>query len=141
MSENTPEWSLHKQPRDCMGGDHYEYSIFLGDEIVLMVDLAPGQLEHRLVMVIDACANHTRLTRENEALATVALNLESQLRVEQQDYAKIFAENEAMRKALEEAERFMDYFAEGRTSFEGGGTPKTCLADIRAALASLKEPS
>ena len=82
-----------------------------------------------------------RLTRENEALATVALNLESQIRVEQQDYAKIFAENEAMRKALEEAERFMDYFAEGRTSFEGGGTPKTCLADIRAALASLKEPS
>lgn len=37
--------------------------------------------------------------------------------------------------ALTEAERFLDYFTEGRTFFPGGGTPKTCLAGIRAAIA------
>ena len=42
---------------------------------------------------------------------------------------------DAMRDALKEAERFLDYFAEGRTSFVGAGTPKSCLAQIRAALA------
>jgi hypothetical protein len=36
--------------------------------------------------------------------------------------------------ALKEARRFMEYFAEGRTSFVGSGTPQTCLAQIDAAL-------
>lgn len=37
-------------------------------------------------------------------------------------------------EALKEAERFMTYFAEGHLSFEGPGTPLSCLAQIRAAL-------
>ncbi len=37
--------------------------------------------------------------------------------------------------ALREAWRFMDYFAEGRTSFVGPGTPKSCLARIDAYFA------
>lgn len=43
--------------------------------------------------------------------------------------------NKKMKAALEEAERFMAYFA-GETggSFVGPGTPQTCLAQIRAAL-------
>lgn len=43
--------------------------------------------------------------------------------------------NKQMRAALEEAERFMAYFA-GETggSFVGPGTPQSCLAQIRAAL-------
>jgi len=43
--------------------------------------------------------------------------------------------------ALKEAERFMEYFA-GETDnvFVGSGTPKECLAQIRAALAAPWEP-
>jgi hypothetical protein len=52
----------------------------------------------------------------------------------------LMREKEAMVIALEEAERFMDYFAEGRTGFQGPGTPKSCLAMIRGALA-LKKPA
>lgn len=42
-------------------------------------------------------------------------------------------------EALREAERFMAYFA-GETggSFVGSGTPQTCLASIRAALAAME---
>ena len=39
------------------------------------------------------------------------------------------------RTALAEAERFMEYFtSEGPRSFEGPGTPQSCLAMIRVAL-------
>jgi len=44
-------------------------------------------------------------------------------------------------EAPQEAERFMDYFAGDRTSFEGSGTPMSCLTQIREALAALKETS
>ncbi len=44
--------------------------------------------------------------------------------------------------ALREAERFLDYFANGRTSFSGGGTPRTAHDQVRAAIAkALGEPS
>jgi hypothetical protein len=46
---------------------------------------------------------------------------------------------EALVSALREAERFLDYFAEGRTAFVGPGTPKSCLAQVRAALAKAEE--
>jgi hypothetical protein len=46
---------------------------------------------------------------------------------------------EALTKALTEAERFMSYFAnETDGHFSGDGTPTTCLAEIRAALAQVK---
>lgn len=38
--------------------------------------------------------------------------------------------------ALVEAVRFLDYFANGRTGFVGGGTPLSCLEQARAALAA-----
>jgi hypothetical protein len=41
-----------------------------------------------------------------------------------------------LEEALEEAERFMAYFADETRLFVGPGTPKTCLATIRQALAS-----
>lgn len=42
-------------------------------------------------------------------------------------------------QALREAERFMAYFAgETGRSFGGSGTPQTCLASIRAALAAME---
>ena len=41
----------------------------------------------------------------------------------------------AQQEALKEAERFLEYFtSEGPRSFVGPGTPKSCLAAIRAAL-------
>ena len=45
---------------------------------------------------------------------------------------------DALVTALREAERFIDYFAEDRTSFVGPGTPKSCLAQIRAALSAIE---
>jgi hypothetical protein len=43
-------------------------------------------------------------------------------------------------KALNEAERFMAYFAnETDGHFVGDGTPTTCLAEIRAALTQVKK--
>lgn len=42
---------------------------------------------------------------------------------------------EEMHAALAEAERFLDYFANGHISFVGSGTPKAALATVRAALA------
>lgn len=44
------------------------------------------------------------------------------------------AENARLREALTESRRFMDYFANGRTSFTGPGTPTSCLAHIDWAL-------
>lgn len=46
----------------------------------------------------------------------------------------------ALEKALGEAERFMSYFA-GETdgAFEGPGTPKSCLGNIRRARALVEE--
>ena len=41
-------------------------------------------------------------------------------------------------EALEEAERFLEYFAGYRTGFVGPGTPSTALEQVRAALASAK---
>jgi hypothetical protein len=40
-----------------------------------------------------------------------------------------------MLEALKEAERFLDYFANGRTSFVGGGTPRSAWEQVRAAIA------
>lgn len=40
-----------------------------------------------------------------------------------------------LRAALIEAERFLDYFANGRTSFVGGGTPLAALEMIGTVLA------
>jgi hypothetical protein len=48
---------------------------------------------------------------------------------------RLLAASWEMREALEEAEHLLDYFAEGRTYLEGGGTPKTCVVQIRAVLA------
>ena len=46
---------------------------------------------------------------------------------------------DALVKALTESERFMAYFAgETGNAFTGAGTPKTCLAQIRAALATAR---
>ena len=63
-------WSLHRQPKDCMGGDVYEYSIWHGDRIVLMADIAPNPLnsQNTLEDIVLFCNNHDRLTRENEQL-------------------------------------------------------------------------
>lgn len=45
-------------------------------------------------------------------------------------------------EALKEAERFMEYFAgETDNTFVGGGTPKTCLAQIREALSAPPAPA
>lgn len=41
----------------------------------------------------------------------------------------------ALLAALKEAERFLDYFANGRTMFVGGGMPLDALAQVRAAIA------
>jgi hypothetical protein len=69
-------------------------------------------------------------------------NLETQLscRTTERDYHQRMADKLAdninlLRPALEEAERFMAYFA-GETggSFVGPGTPTSCLEQIRAAL-------
>jgi hypothetical protein len=43
-------------------------------------------------------------------------------------------ETAALRSALKEARRFLDYFAHGRTEFVGPGTPLGCLAHIDWAL-------
>lgn len=48
--------------------------------------------------------------------------------------ARLIATGPEMHAALKEAERFLDYFANERTSFAGGGTPKSALATVRAAL-------
>lgn len=39
-----------------------------------------------------------------------------------------------MREALIEAERFLNYFVNGRTSFSSGGMPRSALAMVRAAI-------
>ena len=47
---------------------------------------------------------------------------------------------EALEAALREAERFMAYFCnETDGQFDGPGTPSSCLAEIRAALALAPE--
>ena len=43
--------------------------------------------------------------------------------------------------ALIEAERFLDYFANGRTHFVGRGTPKSALQAVRAAIAKAEGPN
>lgn len=48
--------------------------------------------------------------------------------------ARLMASSKKMYAALQEAERFLDYFANERTSFAGGGTPLSALAKVRAAL-------
>lgn len=55
--------------------------------------------------------------------------------------ARLIAAAPAMYEALREAERFLDYFASGRTYFSGGGTPRTALDQVRAALAQASNPS
>lgn len=49
--------------------------------------------------------------------------------------ARLISASPEMLAALKEAERFMDYFANGRLIFEGGGTPRTCLKTIQDAIA------
>ena len=48
---------------------------------------------------------------------------------------ELMAERDRLREALKNAERFLSYFS-GETNgfFEGSGTPRTCLATIRATL-------
>lgn len=48
---------------------------------------------------------------------------------------QLAAENERLREALSETERFMSYFSnETDGIFVGSGTPRECLAKIRAVL-------
>jgi hypothetical protein len=47
------------------------------------------------------------------------------------------AEIDRLRAALQEAERFMAYFACEVNFFWGPGTPKSCLEQIRAALGTI----
>lgn len=52
-----------------------------------------------------------------------------------EEHARLTAAAPEMSDALKEAERFMAYFAgETDLTFEGPGTPKSCLAIIRAAI-------
>ena len=55
-------------------------------------------------------------------------------REERKANARLIAAGPEMHVALKEAERFLDYFANERTSFVGIGTPKSALAKVRAAL-------
>lgn len=63
-----------------------------------------------------------RLAQHDERFATGAL------------YGALADEVEKCRAALREAERFLDYFANGHTVFVGAGTPRSALAQVRAAL-------
>jgi hypothetical protein len=80
MAEHN-EWSLHSQPNDCMGGDEYKYSIWCGDRIVLMADIAPNPLnsEDTLEGIVEACNNFERLTRDNKRLRKALKALDSLL--------------------------------------------------------------
>lgn len=49
--------------------------------------------------------------------------------------ARAIAAVPEMLPALKEAERFLDYFANGRTMFVGGGMPLDALKMVRAAIA------
>lgn len=52
------------------------------------------------------------------------------------ELARLRKEIEPLRSALQEAERFMAYFAnETGGHFVGSGTPTTCLEQIRRAMA------
>lgn len=54
---------------------------------------------------------------------------------------ELLREREALLKALKEAERFMTYFAgEQPYHFVGPGTPTSCLAQIRDAIAVVEQP-
>lgn len=51
------------------------------------------------------------------------------------EFDEFTAVADAMLSALTEAERFLDYFVNERRDFTGGGTPKSALAQVRAAIA------
>jgi hypothetical protein len=55
--------------------------------------------------------------------------------------ARLIAAAPDMYEALKEAERILDYFANGRTSFVGGGTPRNAHEMVRAAIARAENPS
>lgn len=57
-------------------------------------------------------------------------------RVPSEEDARLIAAAPDLYAALAEAVRFLDYFANGRTGFVGGGTPLSCLEQARAALAA-----
>ena len=55
------------------------------------------------------------------------------------EITRLREENARKDAALREAARFLDYFANERTTFVGPGTPKSCLAQITAVLGDGKE--
>ncbi len=63
-------WSLHRQPKDCMGGDAYEYSIWQGERIVLMADIAPNPLNSVKTIedMVAICNSPDRLVKALEGI-------------------------------------------------------------------------
>lgn len=55
------------------------------------------------------------------------------------EITRLHSDIERKDAALRESSRFLDYFANDRTSLVGSGTPKSCLAQITAALGNAKE--
>ena len=88
----------------------------------------------------DREADTMRLTVALEDAEHAAYSARHSLAVVMSNNAVNLAQLETTKGALREARRFMDYFANERTTFDGPGTPKTCLAQIDAALEGKAAP-
>jgi hypothetical protein len=83
----------------------------------------------------DAVAMGGVLTMKNDpALDTSVESLRRTINAQKVELASRNLRILGLEETLKDAARFMEYFAEGRTNFEGSGTPTTCLARIRRIL-------
>ena len=76
------------------------------------------------------------------ALETMRIDIESHIGIASElatDNERLRAIRDELLAACKEAERFIDYFANGRTEFVGPGTPLNALAHVRHAIERAKE--
>lgn len=91
-----------------------------------------------VITLMQGTTNMTSNIEVTKALERGPMNSETRRRTA---LFKLAIDRDQLRAALVEAERFMAYFAGETDTFVGPGTPKTCLAEIRAALGHVEAPS